>query len=130
MTEHIDERREFLRMEHTGPVKYQELKGGRLSRKSDILSKNISASGLLFTTENVPPALSSILKVELDDKMLNVCHEIESDLLIMGKAVLGRVVRISEGEPGKSYDVGVCFLRRKNLSDQEITRLINETENE
>jgi hypothetical protein len=38
--------------------------------------------------------------------------------------VFGRVVRIAEGEPELSYDIGVCFLRRKNMTEDDINALI------
>ena len=58
--------------------------------------------------------------------MMNICAEIEEDLVIWKNGVYGRVVRIAEGEPGKSYDVGVCFLRKKNMTDDEIKALLRD----
>ncbi|MFH1799147.1 MAG: hypothetical protein ABH844_07430 [Candidatus Omnitrophota bacterium] len=123
-----DEKREFLRIEHDAPLNFKVLSGERLITKSDISSCNISASGLLFrtTAESSIPALSSIVWVELDDKMLNVCAEIENDLVIHKNGLFGRVVRIAEGEPGKSYDIGVCFLRKKDMTEEEIHSLVGE----
>ncbi len=123
-----DEKREFLRIEHDAPLNFKVLSGERLIKKSDIFSRNISASGLLFrtTAETSIPALSSIVWIELDDKLLNVCSEIENDLVIHKNGLFGRVVRIAEGEPGKSYDIGVCFLRKKDMTEEEIHSLLGE----
>ncbi len=55
---------------------------------------------------------------------MNVCHEIENDLVVYKNGVFGRVVRIAEGEPNKSYDVGICFLRRETMSDDEVQVLM------
>lgn len=123
----IDERREFLRLEYEHSLNFKVLSGEKLLTKSGVFSRNISASGLLFRTasETSIPPLSSIVWIELDPKMLNICGEIETDLIIHKNGVFGRVVRIAEGEPGKSYDIGVCFLRRKNMTKTEIQLLIN-----
>lgn len=124
----FEEKRDFLRVDHETPLNFKVLSGDKLAAKSDISSKNISASGLLFRTssESSIPALSSIVWVELDQKMMNICAEIEHDLVIHKNGIFGRVVRIAEGEPGVSYDVGVCFLRRKDMTEAEITALMTE----
>lgn len=126
MNDNFDERREFLRMDYETPLDFKILTGDKLTVKSDITSRNISASGLLFrTNKDVSiPAISDIVWIKLDEKMVNICAEIENDLIIHEGGIYGRVVRISEGEPGISYDVGVCFLRRKDMSEEEIQALI------
>ncbi|MFH1837484.1 MAG: PilZ domain-containing protein [Candidatus Omnitrophota bacterium] len=121
-----EERREFLRVDHETLLNLKILTGDRFTSKSDITSRDISASGLLFRTKKdvSVPAISSIVWLGLDERMVNICAEIEDDLIIHNEGVFGRVVRISEGEPGISYDVGVCFLRRKDMSEEEIQELI------
>jgi hypothetical protein len=121
-----EERREFLRIDYETSLNFKELKGEKLSPKADAFSRNISACGILFRTEKIPPALSSVVWIQIDDKIMNVCTEIESDLVMHNGGVFGRVVRIAEGEPGKSYDVGVAFLRRKNMTEAEIEQLLAE----
>ncbi|MBF0493526.1 MAG: hypothetical protein HQL28_00155 [Candidatus Omnitrophica bacterium] len=123
MSDEFQEQREFLRIDHAAQVEFRELKTNKYSNKANIQTKNVSASGILFNTTQIPPALSSIVWIIMDDKMVNVCSEIEEDLVIVKNGILARVVRISEGEPGVSYDVGACFLRRKNMSDAEVQSL-------
>jgi hypothetical protein len=118
-----EEQREFLRVDYENKLNFRELKSQKLMNSHDMQTRNISACGLLFRTENLPPALSSVLWIEMDDKLLNICAEIEEDLVVSKKGLLGRVVRISEGEPEKSYDVGVCFLRKNGMSEDEIESL-------
>ncbi len=121
-----EDRREFFRVIHKTPLKFKIYKGDKLSKKAEIVSKNISPSGLLFRTYSeldIPP-IGSMVWVQLDDKMLNICEEIENDLIMKDEGLFGRVVRISEGEPGKSYDIGVCFLRRQNMDDSDIETLM------
>ena len=57
--------------------------------------------------------------------MLNVCAEIEEDLIVHKGGVFGRVVRIAEGNPGISYDIGVCFLRKGSMKEEEIQVLLD-----
>ena len=121
----MEEKREFLRVDYETPLKCKVLGGERFTSKPDIFSQNISACGLLFRTisKSSIPALSSVVWIDLDEKMMNVCTELENDLAIYKNGVLGRVVRIAEGEPGKSYDIGVCFLKK----DDNITKDIEES---
>ena len=125
MNGEMEEKREFLRVDYETPLNFKVLKEDKLSSKSDVHARNVSACGLLFrtSTEASIPSLSSIVWVELDPKMMNICAEIEDDLVIHKNGVYGRVVRIAEGEPGKSYDIGVCFLRKKDMSKEEIEAL-------
>jgi c-di-GMP-binding flagellar brake protein YcgR len=123
-----DDKREFLRVDYETPLNFKVLKDEKLTSKSDISSINVSACGLLFrtSTDSSIPSLSSIVWIELDSKMMNICAEIEGDLIIHKNGVFGRVVRIAEGEPGKSYDIGVCFLRKTDMSEEEIAALMKD----
>ncbi|MBD3425922.1 MAG: hypothetical protein GF409_01670 [Candidatus Omnitrophica bacterium] len=123
-----DDKREFLRVDYETPLNFKVLKEDKLTAKSDVQSRNISACGLLFrtSTDASIPSLSSIVWIELDPKMMNICAEIENDLVIHNNGVYGRVVRIAEGEPGKSYDIGICFLRKKDMTEEEIKQLLKE----
>lgn len=120
-----DEKREFLRVEHETPVEMKLVRGEGLSAKKEVMSRNISASGLLIRTRNESsiPNLSSMVWIKLDEKMMNICSEIESDIILFNGGVFGRVVRIAEGEPGQSYDVGLCFLRSGSMSEDDIKAL-------
>lgn len=120
--------REFLRVDHDTPLNFKVMAGEKFAARSDVFSRNISACGLLFRTtkETSIPALSSIVWVELDSRMINVCSEIEEELLIHKNGIFGRIVRIAEGEPGISYDVGVCFLRKRDMTSEEIQSLLSD----
>ncbi len=122
----VGEKREFLRVDYETPLQFKTLRDNKLTQRSEIFSRNVSACGLLFRTtdQSSIPALSSIIWVELDEKMVNICAEIENDLVIHNNGIFARVVRISEGEPGESYDIGVCFLRKKDLLKNEINELV------
>ncbi|MBU1894517.1 MAG: hypothetical protein ABIH85_06435 [Candidatus Omnitrophota bacterium] len=127
-SENRDDRREFLRVDYDTELNFKVLKGEKFAGKSDIHARNISACGLLFKTssESSIPALSSTVWIELDQKLMNICEEIEDDLVIHKNGIFGRVVRIAEGDPGKSYDIGVCFLRKSDMSAEEIQMLISD----
>lgn len=120
-----EEKREFLRVDHEAPLEFKLLSIDSLSSKKEVMTRNLSASGLLFRadTESAIPAISGIVWIKLDEKMLNVCGEVEEDLIQFNGGVFARVVRISEGEPGVSYDIGVSFLRKKNMTEDDITAL-------
>jgi hypothetical protein len=120
--------REFLRVDHETPLNFKVMSGEKFTARSDVFSRNISACGLLFRTtrDTSIPALSSIVWVELDSRMINVCSEIEEDLILHKNGIFGRVVRIAEGEPGISYDIGVCFLRKSNMAPEEIQAILTD----
>lgn len=125
MFSYEEDNREFLRIDHETTLNFREVKAEKLSNKHEVLTQNISACGVLFRTQQVPPALSSLIWIEMDQKMLNICSEIEEDLIFRDQGILGRVVRIAEGDPGISYDVGVCFLRKKDMTEEEIASIAN-----
>lgn len=128
MNSDAEEKREFLRVDHEAVLNLKVLNADKLAAKPEVTSRNVSACGVLFraSSESSIPALSSIVWLKLDDKMMNICAEIEEDLVIHNGGIFGRVVRIAEGEPGKSYDIGVAFLRKNNMTDAEIKDLISE----
>ena len=117
-----DEKREFLRVDYEKALNFKVLSGDKLAAKSDVYARNVSACGLLFrtSTESSIPAISSVVWLELEPKMVNICEEIEHDLITHKDGVFGRVVRIAEGEPEKSFDIGVCFLRKSKMTLEEI----------
>jgi hypothetical protein len=121
-----DEKREFLRVDHEAPIEFKTLSADKLSSKKEVMSRNVSASGLLFrtTSESAIPSVSGTIWIKLDEKILNICSEIEEDLIQFRGGVFARVVRISEGEPGVSFDVGVSFLRKKNMTEDDMRTLV------
>ncbi len=121
----FEERREFLRVDYEKSLNFKELKGDKLAQKSEVITKNVSACGIMFRTTSLPPALSSIIWIELDPKMMSICSEIENDLVIHEGGIFGKVVRIAEGEPGQSYDIGVAFLRKKDMTQDQIKALVS-----
>ncbi len=120
------EKREFPRVEYESSLIFKVLSGDRLVARPDICSRNVSAGGLLFrtSTESSIPAISRIVWTELDAKLRDVCSVISNDLVTHKAGILGKVVRIAEGEPGRSYDVGVSFLRKKNPPEEEVLALL------
>ena len=108
------ERREFFRYKHEKPVYYKSVgipsQRGKASKSIKAMSKNLSTSGLLFTTELVPE-LSSIVAIELDYRISRICREIESKTLMLENKLIGKVVRI-EDAGGGFYDIGVAFIKK------------------
>ena len=114
-----NDRREFFRVPYVNTLKYKAY----TEKPVTGTARDISQSGILFQTEQEPPKLSSIVWLNLDMRTLKICQEIEARALIFNNGILGKVVRVEEDpETGKSYDVGVCFLRK----DQRGTAGVNE----
>jgi len=123
---HGKEKREFFRYKHEKPVYYRNVgvpsQGGKAVKSLEAISKNLSASGLLFTTELVPE-LSSIVVIELDYRTTQICREIEAKALILSDKLIGKVVRIEEAGEG-FYDIGVAFIKKSEAITPELRNMI------
>ncbi len=124
-SERIIEKREFFRMDFNSGFQYQNC--SPVDPKTSADTKNISQSGILFQTSTNPPAISSILWMNMDLRTLNICKEIENRALVFNNGVLGRVVRVEEDvRTGKHYDVGVCFLTRDQQNSREVQAILSQ----
>jgi len=123
---HGKEKREFFRYKHEKPVYFKNMgipsKGGKAAKSLRAISKNLSATGLLFTTELVPE-LSSVVVIELDYRTSQICREIESKAMIIDNKLVGKVVRIEESGEGL-YDIGVAFIKKTESISPELKCLI------
>ena len=123
---HGKENREFFRYKHEKPVYYRNVgvpsQGGQAAKSLEAISKNLSASGLLFTTELVPE-LSSIVVIELDYRTTKICHEIEAKALMISNKLIGKVVRIEDAGEG-FYDIGVAFIKKSEAISPELKSMI------
>ena len=61
--------------------------------------------------------------MDLDLRTLKICREIEDRALIVNNGLVGKVVRVEEGE--KNYDIGVCFLTQEEKDSREVKNLIS-----
>ena len=127
MTDHtVADKREFFRFNCDKPLQFRILStpkdGKPVSRMIDGSSKNLSASGILFTS-SVIPEISSILKLELDYRTTNICREIDENALVVGNTLIGKVVRIEDNNDGR-YNVGVAFIKKLGELPEEIKSLI------
>ncbi len=128
MQEHYSgkEKREFFRYKHEKPVYFKNMgvpsKGGKTAKSLQAISKNLSASGLLFTTELVPD-LSSIVVIELDYRTSRICREIETKALILDNKLIGKVVRIEDAGEG-FYDIGIAFIKKSEPIPTELNEMI------
>ena len=124
MAPNESERREFFRLNFKSPVQYRDLRAGA---PVEATTRNISQNGVLFQTEQSPPNLSSLVWMNLDMRTLKICQEIESRAIIFNNGVIGKVVRVEEDpEAAKTYDVGVCFLRKEQQASQEVQQLLSQ----
>lgn len=111
----VEERREFYRVDFRYPVKFRQVRdtGDNLRLGT---CENISISGILFKTPIIPQ-LSSVLWMDVDFRTLKICREIEEEVLVHEEGLLGKVVRVEEDPEEKMlYNVGVCFLRKKDVN--------------
>jgi hypothetical protein len=130
------DRREFFRINFSTPLQFKAyaLEDKSKSAQQDSIdsasrgtSRNVSQSGILFQTKNHPPALSSIVWLNLDIRTLKICQEIENRALIFNNGLVGRVVRVEEdNRTQNSYDIGVCFLTKEQQGSREVQEILAE----
>ena len=79
-----NEKREFIRYSYDRPVNFKVLfspkYGSPASKQVGGVSKNLSASGILFMSDHLPE-ISSILELDLDYRTTGICNEIEENAL-------------------------------------------------
>lgn len=107
----MQERRCYSRLPVNLPVRYSE-EPGTVKPTKEAVSKNISQSGLLFTTNKpIPISINVILEFPLPDLSSYISAE-------------GRVVRTEEINPGRLYDIGIVFTKIKPNDLQVIREYI------
>lgn len=121
------ERREFFRYRYEKPIHYSIVTSARdkdpiAESLIKAVSKNLSASGILFTTRELPE-ISSILTLNLDFRTSQVCQEIEERALILNNKLLGKVVRIEDANNGM-WDVGVAFIKKDDYVSEDLKKLV------
>ena len=122
------ERRAFFRLKFSTPLEFKAYRDSEASDRSFGSAQNISQSGILFQTGNIPPKLSSIVWMNLDLRTLKICQEIESRALILRNGVFGKVVRVEEDpERENTYDVGVCFLKKDQRYSPEVEHILRQS---
>jgi len=104
------ERRQFIRMSYKTPLMYKVCKEETISKLLEGYTRDISQSGLLCNIKDEVPK-DCILWLGLDMGMLSICEEIEKNVVIVQKGILGKVVRMIK-QGNTSYDVGVRFITR------------------
>ena len=120
----LNEKREFFRLSFSSPLDFKSCSPEDAAKEA--AAKNISQSGVLFQIKKNPPAISSILWMNLDIRTLKICQEIENRALVFNNGLLGKVVRVEEDQvTGKAYDVGVCFLTRDQQNSREVQTILN-----
>ncbi len=102
------EKRQFVRVDFSGPVKVRELRNMDRSTAFIGKSKDLSLSGILFESEK-PVELGSRLQLEIPIPS-------PSDPII----VIGSVVRLESFDD--HYEVGISFVQMDRKERDEITR--------
>jgi c-di-GMP-binding flagellar brake protein YcgR len=127
----VQERRNFFRINFKSPVQFKTYsadgeKSAHKPAASHGTSQNVSPTGILFQTETKPPALSSIILMNMDIRTLHICQEIEKRAITFNNGLLGKVVRVEEDPEDGAYDVGVCFLTQSERNSRQVQKLLAE----
>ncbi len=119
------DRREFLRYEYAKPLHFSIVSSPKDRNSTpnlvNAITKNLSASGILFQTKEIPD-IASLLILDLDFKTAKICREIERRAMIINNKLLGKVVRIEDSENGMC-DVGVAFVTKDSSVSEDLKKL-------
>lgn len=118
--------REFVRYSYAKTINFKVLVSPKHNKSASKLvsgiSRNLSASGILFKSDHLPE-ISSILELDLDYRTTGICHEIEENAMTVDNKLIGKVVRIEEDENGK-YNIGVAFIKKTDPLSSEIEKML------
>lgn len=112
------EKREFLRVDYTSQVDVRVFQKDELQVIPVGYTKNVSACGLLFESDVSFP-MGSILVVNLDLNTLSNVIEMDASVIEVEGSLLARLVRVEEYVSDKSFGLGLCFIRKQELSDED-----------
>lgn len=121
------ERRRFFRLPYEKPICYRKLiLAGRKTagpKSCGCVSKNLSGSGILFSSKDLP-TLSDIILLDLNVNEIPAYEMMKKDILTLNNRPVAKVVRTEE-IGNNQYNVGVAFLTKSKNDATDIERLIN-----
>jgi c-di-GMP-binding flagellar brake protein YcgR len=120
------ERREYLRIDCLVESYILNIEEDNELNYSAGLTKNISATGLLFKTKNEYKT-GDILSIEISTGMLNELDENKAKVIKTRGFVLGKVARVEKVKEG-TYDCAVIFIPSKE-EDVNYLRLFQDLMN-
>ena len=127
MMDNQSNKRKFLRVAYDKALTYEVIDPSKEKIASNIItaiSKNLSASGILFITNVTKvPEITSVLALDLDYSTANVCREIEEQALVLNDKIIGKVVRIEDNEDN-TCGVGVAFIKKSDPLTKDIKDLL------
>ncbi|MBU1006361.1 MAG: PilZ domain-containing protein [Candidatus Omnitrophica bacterium] len=127
MMDNQSNKRKFLRVAYDKALTYEVIDSSKEKIASNIItaiSKNLSASGILFITNVTKvPEITSVLALDLDYSTANVCREIEEQALVLNDKIIGKVVRIEDNEDN-TCGVGVAFIKKSDPLTKDIKDLL------
>jgi len=117
------ERREFLRIDCLVETHVLSINEKTELNRSDGLTKNISASGVLFKTK-IKYQMRTIVSIEIFPGILNELDENKAKVIKTRGFVLGRVMRVERVEDDK-YECAVAFIS-SNEENEEYLRIFQD----
>ena len=115
------EKREFLRVPYNAQVEVKLYKKDLFNEMQNGMVRNVSSCGLLFETQECF-SVGRFLLVTLDLNTLSNVVEVDNSVIEIEGRLLGRVVRVDEYQMNKEYGIGICFLRKSELDNEEDVR--------
>ncbi len=118
--------RRYPRIDHITSRQITRLDESQTPQRNYILTQNMSACGIKFTTnEKLEPATHFL--IYLNDQMLQSMNNDSQNWFKLGDYYLSKVIWTQEIRPG-FYEVGAGFLEKNSCSEGDIdtfTELVN-----
>ncbi|MFC1809631.1 PilZ domain-containing protein [Candidatus Omnitrophota bacterium] len=114
----IEERRNYVRIDCLMAARIVAIENidKRTMKRSAALTKNVSASGLLFK-DTREYEINQLVVIEIDAHALDELNNNIARVIKTRGYVLGKIVRIEQFEEENARDYGVCFVRVDDLGE-------------
>lgn len=120
------ENRKFPRIPHVTSRQILSFDGGNNTKENLVLTQNLSASGIKFTTNGVLESEQCFL-ICLNDHLMQqirTLFEEHEDFLRAGDYYLTKVVWVNEVKKNQGiYEVGASFLRKTECGPKDVDTL-------
>ena len=112
-------RREYPRIPYERCVRFVNHTAGYTLKEEEGIAHNVSQSGMLFSTQDVPP-ISSVIVFETDNHTFSRCVTIDERLLSLKETLFGKVVRVLSSCDGDLFQIGIRFIKESESKRADI----------
>jgi len=118
-TVRYNNRRSYPRVPYKVPLCYSVCSNNTLQELQDAFSENLSQTGMLLSSEGVPP-ISSLIMFDLDIDMLAQCIDLEQLFMTECRSMIAKVVNVRLDKEKGCYSIGISFIKRDEKNREDV----------